>query len=30
MMPEPQQPLREDQLLILVLLALAFAWAVWP
>jgi hypothetical protein len=30
MMPEPQRPLREDQLLILVLIALAVAWAVWP
>lgn len=30
MMPEPQQPLREDQLLILVLIALAAAWAIWP
>lgn len=29
-MPEPQQPLREDQLLILVLIALAVAWVVWP
>lgn len=29
-MPEPQQPMREDQLLILVLIALAVAWVVWP
>ncbi|WP_277998540.1 hypothetical protein [Sphingomonas liriopis] len=30
MMPEPQSPLREDQLLIVVLVALALIWAVWP
>lgn len=30
MMPSPQRPLREDEALILLLLALAVIWAVWP
>lgn len=29
-MPSPQRPLREDEALILLLIALAVIWAIWP